>query len=261
MADFFTISDYTQFVCLVIWNDTLSERQTNVLFLMCFLLLLNRGVWNVPYISQAYLIKGTFLKDLMANAFNNEVQNTMNVEQQLFKSHPHEQDTDMAFSKWMRENGIFMYVSNLVDFGHLVNSETYSTDHLHNDLYEIHTNKLDWERRYIHANYSQALNEKEFSLIRQPCPDVYNFPLVSETFCHHLIEEMEHFGKWSDGSNQDTRLQGGYENVPTRDIHMNQIGYEQHWLHFLRQYVTPIQEKIFVGYYHDVSIVLMIHLN
>lgn len=64
---------------------------------------------------------------------------------------------------------------------------------------------------------------------------------------------MEHFGKWSEGKNTDPRLQGGYESVPTRDIHMNQIGYEQHWLYFLRQYITPIQEKIFIGYYHDVS--------
>ena len=34
---------------------------------------------------------------------------------------------------------------------------------------------------------------------------------------------MEHFGKWSTGGNQDKRLDGGYENVPTRDIHMNQV--------------------------------------
>ena len=72
---------------------------------------------------------------------------------------------------------------------------------------------------------------------------------------------MENFGKWSEGKNQDTRLQGGYENVPTRDIHMNQIGYEQHWLYFLRQYITPMQEKIFVGYYHDVSINAIILLS
>lgn len=209
-----------------------------------------RGLWNVPYISQAYLMKGSFLKDLMEKrTLSNEVTHT--IEQQLFKSHSHEQDTDMSFSKFMRDNGIFMYVSNEIDFGHLVNSESYTTDHLHNDLYEIYTNKLDWERKYIHPNYSQALNEQEFNLIQQRCPDVYNFPLVSETFCYHLIEEMENYGKWSEGKNQDKRLQGGYENVPTVDIHMNQIGFEQHWLYFLRQYITPIQEKIFVGYYHD----------
>lgn len=52
---------------------------------------------------------------------------------------------------------------------------------------------------------------------------MYWYPLISETFAKELIEEMEHFGKWSVGNNEDKRLDGGYENVPTRDIHMNQV--------------------------------------
>lgn len=57
---------------------------------------------------------------------------------------------------------------------------------------------------------------------------------------------------------QDPRLAGGYENVPTRDIHMNQVGLEQHWLYFLREYIRPVQEKLFIGYTHDVSDVTLI---
>ena len=57
----------------------------------------------------------------------------------------------------------------------------------------------------------------------QPCPDVYWYPLISETFTKELVEEMEHYGKWSSGSNDDERLEGGYENVPTRDVHMKQV--------------------------------------
>lgn len=52
---------------------------------------------------------------------------------------------------------------------------------------------------------------------------------------------------------QDERLAGGYENVPTRDIHMNQVGLEKQWLYFLREYIRPVQEKVFIGYHHDVS--------
>lgn len=52
---------------------------------------------------------------------------------------------------------------------------------------------------------------------------MYWYPLISETFAKELIEEMEHFGKWSSGKNDDERIDGGYENVPTRDIHMNQV--------------------------------------
>lgn len=52
---------------------------------------------------------------------------------------------------------------------------------------------------------------------------------------------------------QDLRLDGGYENVPTRDIHMKQVGMEQHWLELLRQYVRPLQEHVFLGYTHEVG--------
>ena len=40
---------------------------------------------------------------------------------------------------------------------------------------------------------------------------------------------MEHFGQWSGGGHADKRLSGGYENVPTRDIHMNQVCFMHAW--------------------------------
>lgn len=35
--------------------------------------------------------------------------------------------------------------------------------------------------------------------IFQPCPDVFWFPVLSERACDELVEEMEHYGKWSGG--------------------------------------------------------------
>ena len=52
---------------------------------------------------------------------------------------------------------------------------------------------------------------------------------------------------------QDERLSGGYENVPTVDIHMNQIGFEKEWLKFLRDYIVPVTEKLYPGYYPRVG--------
>jgi len=40
--------------------------------------------------------------------------------------------------------------------------------------------------------------------------------------------------------------------VPTRDIHMKQVGLEAHWLEVLRLYIRPLQELVFTGYFHDV---------
>lgn len=158
-------------------------------------------------------------------------------------------DTEMAFAYGNRQQGLFMYVSNRLDFGHLVNSDTYDIELTYPDIYQIMDNKQDWERRYIHPDYDEHLNPDKKPI--QPCPDVYWFPIVTRRFTKELVGIVETFGQWSDGTNRDLRLSSGYENVPTRDIHMNQIQYEPQWLYFLKEYVRPLQELVFTGYYHD----------
>ncbi|GLV38762.1 procollagen lysyl hydroxylase [Carabus blaptoides fortunei] len=193
-----------------------------------------RGLWNVPFISNCYVINATILRQYdrkkLGHVFNNF-------------------DADMSLCTNIRNLGVFMYVSNRVDFGHLINPETYDISMAAPDMYQIFENALDWERRYIHPDYPDNLHPDKKAL--QPCPDVYWFPVTSMRFCTDLINMMENFGQWSSGKNEDTRLEGGYEAVPTRDIHMNQVDWERHWLHFLKEYVRPLQEHVFTGYYHD----------
>ncbi|KAI4501099.1 hypothetical protein M0802_003902 [Mischocyttarus mexicanus] len=145
------------------------------------------GLWNVPFISNCYLINATILK-------NKETYPSYLVD---------DLDPDMSFAYVNRERYIHMYVSNRLDFGHL------------------------------------------------PCPDVYWFPIVNRRFVKEMVNIVETYGHWSDGTNHDPRLSGGYENVPTRDIHMNQINFEKQWLYFLKEYVRPLQELVFTGYFHD----------
>ncbi|XP_014258320.1 procollagen-lysine,2-oxoglutarate 5-dioxygenase 3 [Cimex lectularius] len=190
-----------------------------------------RGVWNVPYISVCYLVKSSQLSFLSG----------------AYKSDKY--DPDMAFSSSLREKGVHMYVDNTVDYGYMTNPDSYDTKLLNADFYQVIDNQHQWERRYLHENYSQALQPG--STIQQPCPDVYWFPITTARFCNELIGIMENFGKWSSGTNTDERLAGGYENVPTRDIHMNQVGLEKQWLHILGEYVRPLQEHVFTGYFHD----------
>lgn len=38
--------------------------------------------------------------------------------------------------------GHFMYVSNLEEYGHLLNADNYEISHLHNDMYQIFDNRL-----------------------------------------------------------------------------------------------------------------------
>ena len=142
-----------------------------------------RGVWNVPFISSSYLVQGSVI--------HNEETRPSFVHKML--------DPDMAFCHNLRENDIFFYVSNRLDWGHLINADDFDTSHKYNELWELVTNQFDWENRYLHANYSKSLEED--AVPAQPCPDVFWFPIISERFADELIHEMENFGKWSDGSN------------------------------------------------------------
>ncbi|OXB77322.1 UNVERIFIED_CONTAM: hypothetical protein H355_002314 [Colinus virginianus] len=189
------------------------------------------GLWNVPYISSVYMVKGKALRSELD-------------EGDLF--HSGKLDADMAFCHNVRNQGVFMYLTNRHQFGHILSLDNYQTTHLHNDLWQIFSNPEDWREKYIHENYTAALKGK---LVEMPCPDVYWFPIFTDTACDELVEEMEHYGKWSTGDNTDSRIQGGYENVPTIDIHMNQIGFEREWYKFLLDYIAPITEKLYPGYY------------
>ena len=43
--------------------------------------------------------------------------------------------------------------------------------------------------------------------------------------------------------------------MPTRDIHMKQIGLEEQWLEFLENYVMPLQESVFIGHASEVGVI------
>ncbi|XP_039616486.1 procollagen-lysine,2-oxoglutarate 5-dioxygenase 2 isoform X2 [Polypterus senegalus] len=189
------------------------------------------GVWNIPYMAHVYLIKGETLRSELKerNYF---------VLEKL--------DPDMALCRNVRDLGVFMYITNRYEFGRLVSTANYNTSHLNSDLWQIFENPTDWKEKYIHSNYTKIFTE---NLTEQPCPDVFWFPVFSEAACDELVEEMENYGIWSGGKNIDKRISGGYENVPTDDIHMTQINYEKEWLHFIREFISPVTLKVFAGYY------------
>ena len=193
------------------------------------------GLWNVPYISGAYLVHGRHIPLLSHQAVY--VDDGM--------------DADMAFCKALRDQVIFMYVDNRVYYGHLTDSSNFETSHLHNDLYAIMDNLYTWQKKYVHPDYETTLHHTPFEQILQPCPDVFWVPISTPTFCRHLVEEVENLGEWSAGKNDDPRLAGGYENVPTVDIHMRQISFEPQWLYFLREFIVPISAKVFEGYHSE----------
>ena len=67
--------------------------------------------------------------------------------------------------------------------------ENFTTHRVHNDLWQIFTNTLDWKLNYIHPDYDGYLTKTrpEFP---QPCPDVYHFPLLSSEWNLLLFVEF-----------------------------------------------------------------------
>ena len=103
-----------------------------------------RGLWNVPFISLVYLIQGKMIK--------NEETRPDFVHRLL--------DADMAFCQNLREKDVHFYVSNRVDFGHLVNADDFDVSRLHPEMWEISNNQYDWEKRYGYRIVFNAKLEK-----------------------------------------------------------------------------------------------------
>uniref|UniRef100_A0A8C5A3U5 procollagen-lysine 5-dioxygenase n=1 Tax=Gadus morhua TaxID=8049 RepID=A0A8C5A3U5_GADMO len=193
------------------------------------------GVWNVPFLAHVYLVQGAALRDELK-------------EKNLFVLE--KLDPDMALCRHTREMGVFMFITNRQEFGRLISTANYNTSHYNNDLWQIFLNPVDWKEKYIHKNYTSVGQAfRNVFCVLQPCPDVFWFPVLSQTACDEIVEEMENYGSWSGGRHEDKRITGGYETVPTDDIHMKQIGFDKEWLHFIREYISPVTLKVFSGYY------------
>lgn len=96
----------------------------------------------MPYIANAYLINATVLRRFDRTQLN---YNEPNI------------DSDMTFCKRLRELDVFMLVSNRIDFGHLINADTFDVTRTEPDMYQIFENDQDWEDRYIHEDFFDAL--------------------------------------------------------------------------------------------------------
>jgi len=244
-----------------------------------------KGVWNVPLVMECYLIEGKFLRSSLeleeqlrtqaegqTEASNKSTSLDVQSGPKLFggtklvklnyKDEKYPQvKAALIFSRNLRQSGpveTMQYVTNEEEFGHLVDVSKYNLTRTHPDFYELETNMIDWQQAYMNDKYFDLFDERDEEeghpdriRLESPCQDVYWFPLVNDRFCDHLIEIMETFGQWSGGKNDDPRIEGGYESVPTRDIHFRQVGLHQMWLYFMRQFVMPIQMKEYVGYEHD----------
>lgn len=185
-----------------------------------------RGVWNVPYVSHAYLIEGAALRG------------PLGAEPVFSQS---DTDPDMALCQRARETGLFLHVTNREHFGHLLVTSNYNSSRRHPDLLQLPHNTQDWEQQYLHENYSRIFQE---TLYEEPCPDVFRFPLFSERFCRELLEEAQGYGSWSQ------------EQAGVHSVALARLGLDGLWMGALGRYLAPVARRLFPGYQHKGRAVL-----
>ncbi|KAH7693690.1 hypothetical protein AAVH_39272, partial [Aphelenchoides avenae] len=144
-----------------------------------------KGVWNVPFVSSVVLVAKDKVGKLLG-AFTNNVRH----------------DADMSFAQLCRDRGHFMFVDNQQDYGYLVVSDGFQKlpkRTINRELYDFPNNKHLWEQRYLHEEYRHYAEPGVD--VPMACNDVYDFPFLSPRACREIIEVMEDYGQWSDGTN------------------------------------------------------------
>ena len=212
------------------------------------------GVWAVPMITDGLLI------DQRVNQMLEKILNITASGSDLGSKLVREEGSSFfiqsQISQYLRKAGVHLHVTNLKEFGSIIDPTDFDNSKVHPDLYLLANNLIHWADAYLNENYSPQPN---ITFVQPNCWDIYNFPLLNAKFCKEMIEQSEAYGGWSGGDRYggnptyDERLSGGYEPVPTQDIHFNQPGmdFQDTWKLILKTFIAPVAESIFVGYTVD----------
>ena len=195
------------------------------------------GCWNVMHLYGNYLInKETIskIKNFYSGNFNKYFSN------------------DMIFSKNCRDHNIPMYIDNTEYNGYIYDlKDTIPSNVVHREFYTFETDREAWTKKYLHPEFYKAISNWNKLDYTEPCHYVYHFPFVSDTFCKHLLDEVNNVNLWSKGINQDSKLDkriGAVENIPTIDIHMKQIGFKKQWESIVKTYIGPLVSHLYSPY-------------
>lgn len=197
---------------------------------------IKKGCWNIPYITGIYLVKRQVIID-HANIFTENI----------------EMDVDMRFCHYLRTHDIPMYVTNKSNYGYIENELTpdYPIDKPTKiTIFDI-SYGADWEAKYLHPQYYCNKNSLDKIEYNELCDGIYTFPLFSKDFCIEMIQLAEKYGKWSKGKDEhnDPRLgKNYYENVPTVDVQLFEMKWENQWKEIVTKYIAPVARVLYNGY-------------
>ena len=102
-----------------------------------------KGIWSVPFTFGVTLISKsvfTLVNAAMVQGFDEVI--------------PSAWGSSTTFAHSMRKAGLHLYLSNLVEYGHLIDFSDYPVHARHPDLYMIDNNPIEFQEVYIHPDYN-----------------------------------------------------------------------------------------------------------
>ena len=201
-----------------------------------------KGCWNVPHISGNILINREYIEKVQGFFTNNSGNNNFS--------------TSMYFSHNCRSNNIFMYTTNMQNYGYIYDTEsnnvkkekiTISEKAINKSLFAFYENPDLWAETYLHPDFLKCIGNLSKLQVEEPCKWTFKFPFVNDRFCNELLDEVNKRGDWSPGNDSKTKDKriNNVENVPTQDIHMKQIGFREHWNDIVKKYMAPVVSHLF----------------
>ena len=148
-------------------------------------------------------------------------------------------------------DGIRPHVLNTKLFGHIADTppERLQT---HTGLYRYWSKHDEWCREYLHMSVYALLKQPTLlSMLLEeiaPLTFIFKAPVMQPAFCDQLVQQCEQLDEWSRGVPQDDRLPTGYENVPTVDVHLSQLGLAKIWEDCVTQLLSHYAAHAFADY-------------
>ncbi|XP_045614824.2 LOW QUALITY PROTEIN: procollagen-lysine,2-oxoglutarate 5-dioxygenase 1 [Procambarus clarkii] len=174
-----------------------------------------RGYWHASCIRGVYAVRHDILERLVSAYTHSS------------GSYP---DPDLVFCSTLREAGVPMVVMTAVpNTGVMVNSTSHNINTP--DFLAFQSNPLLWQLEYLSKTWN-AIMTGNFSEIKRPCDEVYQYPTFTLRFSKDLINIANSADKWSPARTQDPRKETGTEAVPTVDQWTSQLGLDHlmEWL-------------------------------
>ncbi|KAI4797266.1 hypothetical protein KUCAC02_025221, partial [Chaenocephalus aceratus] len=179
------------------------------------------------YIEIAYLLRGSVLRSRLSQA-------SLYLDETM--------DPDMVFCRSIRDQGVFMFVSNRDEFGRLTASANFNTSKLHPDMWQIFDNPVDWKEKYISEDYPKIFENNSIVTQRSQRRCVIT--------CGNHGGPGRLVGGETQGETSPGRASGGRVRERSHGGHAHDSDRLREGVaQFLKEYISPITEKLYPGYY------------